>query len=258
MKKLIIGVSLSCLLMACEPEPAKNTDVSSINSERIIRELYAYRPTHYTWPVAGETAQVSTSLLAENYYLVIDGSGSMDEIGCSGVRRKMDVAKEAVSQFIDKIPKDANVGLLVFDDRGIGQRVPLGLHHTEVKQEIQQIRANGGTPLLGAMRIAYSAMTKQAQEQLGYGGYHMVVVTDGEANSGQDPSELVDKLLQESPITLHTIGFCIGDGHSLNRPEKIDYRAANNPAELQAGLQSVLAESVDYAPTQFEKAGVAP
>ena len=245
MNKLLIGILLSSLLMACEPESAQHLSAPSATSHRIAREFYANRPTQYTWPAAGDTSQVSTSLLAENYYLVIDGSGSMDEIGCSGVRRKMDVAKEAVSQFIDKIPNDANVGLLVFDDRGIGQRVPLGLHHAEVKQEVQKIRANGGTPLLGAMRIAYSAMTKQAQMQLGYGSYHMVVVTDGEANSGQDPSELVDELLHESPITLHTIGFCIGDGHSLNRPAKIDYRAANNPAELQAGLQSVLAESID-------------
>lgn len=264
MKKILLSVPMFLLLAACEPEQANNAEdqraIEKIKDTKNLNRLYAGRPTEYNWPVleqAGNT-QISASLLTPNYYLVIDGSGSMDDAGCSDGRKKIDVAKEAVNQFIDSIPKDANVGLLVFDDKGIGERVPLGIDHNDVKHQVQNIVANGGTPLLQAMTLAYSAITRQAQQQLGYGEYHMVVVTDGEANSGQDPGKIVDIMLRKSPITLHTIGFCIGDGHSLNVPGLTDYRAANNPAELLAGLQSVLAESAEYPADKFDAGGAKP
>lgn len=269
MKKLTLCVPAFLLLAACEPEQPDNTDdkrsIAAIQGTQNLNHLYAGRPTEYSWPAVAQSTstqsisvQVASSLLTQNYYLVIDGSGSMDEVGCSGDRRKIEVAKEAVNIFIDSIPKDANVGLLVFDNQGIGERVALGTNHEEVKQQIQNISANGGTPLLEAMTRAYRAITKQAQEQLGYGEYHMVVVTDGEANNGQDPSKIVDTILRKSPIILHTIGFCIGDGHSLNVPGLTDYRAANNPDELLAGLQSVLAESTEYTADKFDAGGVKP
>ena len=264
MKKLLLGAPVFLLLAACEPEQANNVDdkrtITAIQGSQNLSHLYAGRPAEYSWPTIAQsnTAPISESLLTLNYYLVIDGSGSMDEVGCSGDRKKIDVAKEAVNQFIDSIPKDANVGLLVFDNQGIGERVSLGTNHDDVKQQVQNIVANGGTPLLQAMTRAYSAITQQAQAQLGYGEYHMVVVTDGESNSGQDPSKIVDTILRKSPITLHTIGFCIGDGHSLNVPGLTDYRAANNPDELLAGLQSVLAESAEYPADTFDAGGAKP
>lgn len=264
MKKLLLGAPVFLSLVACEPQQANNADdkraIEAIQGSQNLKHLYAGRPAEYSWPAIEQagSAQISASLLAQNYYLVIDGSGSMDEVGCSGDRKKIDVAKEAVNQFIDSIPKDANVGLLVFDNQGISERVTLGINRDDVKHHVQSISANGGTPLLDAMTSAYSAMTTQAQQQLGYGEYHMVVVTDGEANTGQDPSRIVDTILRNSPITLHTIGFCIGDGHSLNVPGLTDYRAANNPDELLAGLQSVLAESAEYPADKFDAGGAKP
>jgi len=264
MKKLLLGVPVLLLFSACEPEQPNDLDdkraIAKIQGAQNLSHLYAGRPTEYSWPIIEQanSTQIAASLLTQNYYLVIDGSGSMDDAGCSDGRKKIDVAKEAVNQFIDNIPKDANVGLLVFDDLGIGERVALGVNHDEVKKQVQNISANGGTPLLEAMTRAYKSITQQAQQQLGYGEYHMVVVTDGEANSGQDPSKIVDLMLRKSPITLHTIGFCIGDGHSLNVPGLTDYRAANNPDELLAGLQSVLAESAEYPADKFDAGGAKP
>ncbi|GGY66169.1 hypothetical protein GCM10011613_07590 [Cellvibrio zantedeschiae] len=260
MKKLLVSAPALLLLVACDQQPDSKQAIENIQGPQNLGHLYAGKPTEYTWPVIEQAGaiQISASLLAQNYYLVIDGSGSMDEVGCSGNRKKIDVAKEAVNQFIDSIPKDANVGLLVFDDKGIGERVALSVDHDSVKQEVQNISANGGTPLLEAMSRAYSAITAQGQQQLGYGEYHMVVVTDGEANTGQDPGRIVDTILRASPITLHTIGFCIGNGHSLNVPGLTDYRAANNPDELLAGLQSVLAESAEYPADKFDSGGVKP
>jgi hypothetical protein len=79
-----------------------------------------------------------------------------------------------------------------------------------------------------------------------------VVVTDGAADQGQDPTPAVNKMLAESPVVLQTIGFCIGTEHSLNQAGRTIYRAADNVDALRQGLADVLAEAPQFAVTQFK------
>ena len=88
---------------------------------------------------------------------------------------------------------------------------------------------------------------------MGYGEYHLVIVTDGEANDGEDPREAVDALLAKSPVVLHTIGFCIGETHSLNQKGRVFYQSADNPEELRKGLTDVLAEATSFNLDGFVK-----
>ncbi len=80
-----------------------------------------------------------------------------------------------------------------------------------------------------------------------------MIVTDGEASSGEDPTKVVNELLKRSPVIMHTIGFCIGEDHSLNQPGRILYKSANNPGDLRKGLQNVLAESPSFDIAAFSK-----
>jgi Ca-activated chloride channel homolog len=258
MKKILFLASVAVVLSACDSAPTSNS-VEDTASAPVSTEFYAARPTQYSWPAADQAStQFSPSLLAQNYYLVIDGSGSMVETGCSDGQRKIDVAKSAVDQFIQSIPKDANIGLLVFDHYGISERAPLGSDRQQLRNQVQRIAANGATPLHTAITAAYKAITLQAQKQYGYGEYHLVVVTDGEAVPGEDPGRIVGKINRESPVVITTIGFCIGSGHSLNRPGITQYSAANNPQELLAGLKTVLAEANEYVVDHFDEAAVSP
>ena len=68
-------------------------------------------------------------------------------------------------------------------------------------------------------------------------------MTDGEADRGDDPGDIVNKIVSESPAVISTIGFCIGEGHSLHRPGLTLYHDATNLEQLNQGLESVLAES---------------
>lgn len=255
MKKLLPATAALLTLAACDPAPYPGSSISAEDPQQFSESFYAARPTEYSWPAASETpVQVSSSLLTPNYYLVIDGSGSMHDSGCSGDQRKIDVAKTAVNQFISNMPDNANLGMLAFDYHGIGERAPLGTPHQTVKQHVQNIAVSGSTPLLSAITAAYQAISLQAQKQFGYGEYHLIVITDGEADQGEDPGRIVSRILRESPVVVHTIGFCIGAGHSLNVSGVTNYRAANNPQELLAGLQNVLAESSEYVMDTFESA----
>jgi hypothetical protein len=207
------------------------------------------------WP-PGRRADVKLSgdLFARNYYVVLDASGSMNEKGCSGGKTKIDAARQALAEFAKSIPAEANLGLQVFDARGVREWLPLGVgNRAEFDAALARVRANGETPLLSAVRNAGASLRAQGARQLGYGEYNLVIVTDGEASKGEDPTPAVNALLDQSPVVLHTIGFCIGEKHSLNQPGRTLYRAADNPEQLRAGLAEVLAEAPTFAVLEFGK-----
>jgi Mg-chelatase subunit ChlD len=192
------------------------------------------------------------SLMKRNFYVVFDASGSMNERKCSGDERKIDVAKRALAGFVAQMPADANLGLLVFDNRGTRQLLPIGkIDRAALDRSVAAIFAGGATPLAESIELGYRALTARAVEQLGYGEYHLVVITDGEA-TGEDPRRVVDNLSAQSPVVLHTIGFCIGANHSLNQPGRTVYRAADSPQELAEGLSDVLAEAPEFKVVRFK------
>jgi len=206
-----------------------------------------------SWPGSTTSTDISSSLTAKNYYVVVDGSGSMAETGCSFGRRKMSVAKEALTRFIDKIPSTENIGLYVFDGYGSREVVPIGsTQHENIKSQVDAIRAGGGTPLGQAVDVGKKALTQQGKRQLGYGEYHLVVITDGKASDSSVLNMRVRSLLSETPITVHTIGFCIKSNHTLNQPGYTVYRAADNQQALDSGLDMVLAEAETFDVSAFE------
>lgn len=204
------------------------------------------------WPPPGKADRIDADLTARNFYVVFDGSGSMSERACQGDGRKIDQAKAALAVFAKAAPRNANIGLLVFDDKGITERVPLARdNRDEFMRQITAVRPAGGTPLSSAIAQARQRLEQQARRQYGYGEYNLVVVTDGEANSGQDPRGVVNDMLARSPIVLHTIGFCISTNHSLNQRGRTVYRAANDRADIERGLEAVLAEAPQFTADKF-------
>jgi Mg-chelatase subunit ChlD len=210
-----------------------------------------------TWPPLpeGEAPRIDMSrALADNYYLVLDGSGSMLEVECSGRREKIYVAVDAIKHFIKQIPDEANIGLAVFDDDGLTERVPLGTgNRRQLARALDTVHAAGDTPLRSSIALAYGKIEGKAATQLGYGEYHLVVVTDGQPDpESEDPRDVVDQILAESPVVVHTVGFCLGEDHALNQPGRTYYAAADSPAELQKGLNAVLAEAPSFDTSSFE------
>jgi hypothetical protein len=201
------------------------------------------------WPFISEDAAaeaLAKNPLTKNYLLIFDGSGSMGKSGCSGNERKIDVAKRAVVAWSKSVPADANLGLYAFHNNGL-LTLPLAAGNRETFMEtVNQIIAGGKTPLTGAIQYAYKTFSEQGRRQLGYGDYTIVVVTDGIANSIPDLEQSVDTVLAKSPINIYSIGFCIGDDHSLNQPGRTIYKAADNPEQLRKGLRDVLAESESF------------
>jgi Mg-chelatase subunit ChlD len=204
------------------------------------------------WPPAGKADRLAKDLTARNFYVVLDGSGSMSERACEGDGRKMDQAKAALATFSKAVPRNANLGLVVFDSRGVQEHVPLALgNRQDFLRHVSVTAPSGGTPLRDAIALARQRLEDQARRQLGYGEYTLVVVTDGEASGGQDPRPVVNDMLVRTPIVIHTIGFCISNRHSLNQPGRTVYKAANDRAALERGLEDALAEAPAFTADRF-------
>lgn len=199
-----------------------------------------------SWPPGlGTTGVVVESdVTKKNYYLVFDGSGSMEG-------HRLETAKRAVVEFVRSVPQDANLGLFVFDNEGVSERVPLGLNRDAVMAAVEQVNAGGSTPLNDVIDEAYARLTEQGHRQLGYGEYHLVIVTDGEASEGQDPRVIVRQIAGRSPVLVHTIGFHLGADHSLNQVGRVLYVQASNEEELRRGLESVMAEAEEFDVMDF-------
>ena len=116
-------------------------------------------------------------------------------------------------------------------------------NRADFNSKLNQVTATTSTPLKTAIKKAYEQVKLQAILQAAHGEHNIIIVTDGEADSGEDPSGIVKKISESSPVNLYTIGFCIGDGHSLNNKEYVNYYKANDATSIVAGLKEVLAES---------------
>ncbi len=200
-----------------------------------------------------ETAGRVDAKLRRNFYIVFDGSGSMLSGECSGrFRRKLAAAKWALNQFLSSIAGEDNLGLLVFDKTGLRERVPLGLGNRQaVERAVNAVRAGAGTPLGNAVRLAVKSLDRQRKAQLGYGEYHLAIVTDGKANSHSSLRTALDEAVRLG-TTVHTIGFCVTPQNEL-RQASYSYRTASNPEELKSAVLSVLGEAEDFQPLQFEE-----
>jgi Ca-activated chloride channel family protein len=251
---VIVGVILYLASRDDEGTPDEPEDAAV--SELASSVPYARRPGRDTWPplaTTGAPAATAASSIV-NYYLVLDGSGSMTNTECSGADDKITAALAAVSTFIGSVPAEANLALAVFDKAGLSERAALASgDRAALREQLSRVSADGATPLKSAIKLGYEKLTAQAQHQLGYGEYHLVVVTDGAPQpESEDPTAIVQTILAESPVILHTIGFCLGTDHVLNQPGRTLYMAADSPEALRTGLQSVLAEAPAFDVTQFQ------
>jgi uncharacterized protein with von Willebrand factor type A (vWA) domain len=259
---LIFFVSL-VTLFACGPGPSEEKQQQKPQVKQPAKQeqkkAHEGQMAKKVWPfsfedqIAGklEPETVADKMITRNFVIIFDDSGSMAGPDADGTP-KIDTAKNAVVEWSKSVPAEANVGLVSFHS-GIWSLQPLTpTSKDQLISVVQKIKQGGGTPLSAAFQASFDMLTKQGIQQLGYGEYTMVVITDGQANNGQRLNKLVHFVLDNSPIQIYTIGFGIGTDHTLNQPGLIQYRPAENLAELQKGLKEVLAEAETFDETEFK------
>jgi len=191
---------------------------------------------------ATEEADVHKS----NVVIILDASGSMRK-NLTGTRiQKMEAAKTALKEVLKTVPKDTNIGLLVFSGENIKNDwvYPLGPRDDQkLTISINMIQAGGGTPLGSYIKKGADRLLQEKGRQMGYGSYRLLIVTDGEA---QD-IELVEKYTPDvlsRGIIMDVIGVEMAQKHTL--ANKVNsYRKASDPASLKKAIAEVFAEVSD-------------
>ncbi|MEM8733269.1 MAG: vWA domain-containing protein [Planctomycetota bacterium] len=190
------------------------------------------------------------SCFAENNVVVVlDDSGSMDDRMRTkqGRVRRIDAAKKALTSVLMQLPPETNVGVLALntDFNGSNWIIPFGTGTSqEWSDNVQRLRASGGTPLGEFMKVAADQLLQLRDQQI-YGTYRLLIVTDGEAS---DPN-LVDGYLPDilsRGLTVDVIGVDMQSDHSL-ATRVHSYRRADDDQALQSALAEVFAETSSSA-----------
>lgn len=256
--KFICSLIATLLLSACGQEQAPNSTSQKVAPTPAIIDstppaMYGMRGADRSWPGEPDGLIVlADDNSTRNFYVVFDGSGSMNEEQCGDGQTRIDAAKSSVKKFFNAIPADSNVGLFVFDNNGSREVSPLKpVNVSSLTKIIDHVQAGDGTPLGYSLSVAYKSLLEQGQKQQGYGEYNIVVVTDGAAGDQKTMEHNLRYITSTSPVSVHTIGFCLGNNHALNQKGVVNYRSATNSAELVSGLQSVLAEAESFDTSSF-------
>lgn len=229
-KNILFVLSTTFLVAACQPQENK---VANINKET------ANKYVNWEWPNLSKDESVNVdrnNFLEKNYIIVFDDSGSM-----SG--GKIDTAKKAVDIFLRTIPSDINIALLALNK---GILTGFTKDRNIVSSKIKKVVADGGTPLKSAISNSFKLLTQKGKEQLGYGQYGMIIITDGDASGGENPFNIVNYIVDNTPIEIHTIGFYIGNDHVLNQKGRTFYSTANDMDTLIKAMETAVAESDSF------------
>ena len=124
----------------------------------------------------------ATARGGQNVVVVLDDSSSMNESMRSDPRvTKMAAAKRALLAVLERLPPDAKVGIVLLNGQARkGHWVcPLGpVNQADLRQAIQGISANGGTPLGERMKTGADSLLALREDEH-YGSYRLLIVTDG-------------------------------------------------------------------------------
>lgn len=255
---LAVAIGATVALAGCGEETAS----VAVNDQPVTKDAPEAKEVHsiaaaknVKWPSVEvtDTDLMDSMPSRENIMVVLDMSGSMGSDDCAGqFGSKSRAAKTVLREWVADIDQETNLGLIMFDANGTTLRLPLGRdNRSEFIALTEAARPKGGTPLKTAVSMASQALEQQAALQQGYGRYKMMVITDGEHSGGENPNGPLNAIFRNpaNPIEINTVGFCITDS-ALNQPGLTNYQSARNPDELRKGLDSVLAESMDFQPIE--------
>lgn len=245
----LIAIILAMFTMCCE-SPSSNSSTTTTTTTTTTTAV-----AHSTEAVVELDDPNGAISVASNFYFVFDVSGSMND-GCSG-STKIKGAKKALLSFIEKVPGDANIGLLLFgvnNGNGVKEVLPLG-PYTANKDEfiriIKKLSCNGSTPLAKATSAATNKLIAQYKRQLTYGEYRMIIVSDGDANSNGDYKKALNYAAKYPFISIYGISLCMG-GDNILAKYAVSFADASNYDELEKALEQSVAELPTFDPTDFD------
>ncbi len=124
--------------------------------------------------VSGPVSAQDGSIYQDNIVVVLDASGSMKDV-MSGGQSRMEAAKGALLQMLDKVPPTTNVGVLVFSGKDASGKAlgkdwvyPLGpVDKAVLEQAIRRPHPSGKTPLGRYLKKGADSLLAQRRGPVG-------------------------------------------------------------------------------------------
>lgn len=198
--------------------------------------------------------------LKENYNVVIllDSSGSM--ANWENNKTRMELAKESIQQFVESLPKQANVSLRVYGHVGTGsdedkavscskvdEVYPLGTYeYSKFSEALNQFEPAGWTPT----GLAIKQVEEDLKEFSGEENTNIIyIVSDGVETCGTDPVGAIKSLAQSNiqPV-INIIGYHVDNEGLAQLKEMAEVSNGNYVnAENQEQLNGEFQQTADMA-----------
>ena len=184
-----------------------------------------------------------------NVLFILDGSGSiwgqLDNV------EKIVIAKEQLSELIKELPKNVNIGLIVYvhcsrgDCHDIELLTPLGAgNRATILKQIQAIHLKDQTPITRSIELAAKQLETLEQET------EIVLVSDGEETCESDPCDYTRTLKEKGlAFTMHVVGFDVNAEQQaqlecIAKAGGGRYFTAQNALQLKEAFTAVNAEII--------------
>lgn len=218
----LLGCAAAAMLLFSVPLQSSERDFDNYITERgedlsaCLEELPELRDQGLGLGMSEGEEQGAASVPISRVVLALDASGSM--AGRIGGQTKMDIARDAATDFVSHLDEDIELGLVLFGHTGTNQQSGRadscrGVELTQAIQsgdrsaltrELKSVSATGWTPLAAAIEQAGESFqpSEVPGEQVVY------IISDGEETCHGDPVEAA-RQLSESDVraVVNIIGF---------------------------------------------------
>ena len=149
----------------------------------------------------------------KSYVIAIDASASM--LADDFSPNRLEAAKNAAFQFLDKLPDKTSVGIVTFSGTSFVES-PMTESMNDLKDTIKKIDIKnvGGTDIAGAIITSANIMSKEQRSKT------IILLTDGRSTVGAPIEEGINAAIDKG-IVIHTIGMATEKGGSYIKSDII-------------------------------------
>ncbi len=187
--------------------------------------------------------------------IILDASGSMNQT--IGNRRKIDIAKEVLTQLVQGLPDDVKVALRIYGHRKVTGAagdcedselvVPFGkVDKASLISRVKSVKALGNTPIAFSLRQLVHDFQGVPGEKI------VILATDGKEDCNGKPPEAIKELLSQGlKFRLDIIGLAFSDKTSKEEMQQIasmtggKFHDAKDARSLSQAFQRSLAVPYD-------------
>ncbi|MFT7189454.1 MAG: Ca-activated chloride channel family protein [Dinoroseobacter sp.] len=192
----------------------------------------------FIFTLLGATNAMATDDCAADAMIVVDGSGSMAEMGFNDIDEpRIFEARRAMADALPQIAQNRRLGLVVYGPNGADECSGVDMRFAPeanaaslIISAINALEPGGSTALTQAVKLAAQTLDYKTQPAT------VVLVTDGKETCGGMPCMLAAELATDGfNTTVHVIGFKVrGTFFSWDRQTDNDYNTSESTSRCLA------------------------